>query len=1099
MDKKKLKADSVDELMEIVRAVQNGEDPDMNKIREEQRKKREEQILERRRKRSGGSADSAGPVRASGKGRKREEKDREEEQEEERKETAREPDDQKKGDAQEDAAKEEEQETEAAAEDFSWPQFDPRKMLAERNAKEDAKESAKPDEKEEPEPDDGAWEEEEEEEPEKEKSGHWKGFREFWNRSSDEGGVWDEDDEDDEPDEDEESEDDESDGEESRDGEKTREEIIREKEEEFDDDEFERFLNEDNTEAEFIKGRETAEALASKVAGLFGKLHRKAERPAAGKGKTAPKKEMWIDEFPDRADEEDSREEAGAGDPGRAPVFDRAQMRRMEQSLIERRRESEDSEDDFTYREMPEDREEREDRKKPEAGNRERYRASDEEDRKKPEAGNRERFRDPDEETRKERAGRSRPEPEQEAKGRRREPDPTEEKQDGKSRKEERTGRKTSGKERQNRSRSGGGRNQKGSRSTRKQPARRGAKTRLPDGVSGLLGEAKGRIQDGWHALNQRGIHKREMAMLLIVLLFIVLILFFTVTAIRNFFSQKQKSRNVTADAGLVITVEDEPKQWTSSYPVRLRISCRTGGISSVMINGTSCTPDENGMITLETGNWRLQAQVETDDGVKTARIEIPMLDGEAPVLDIKQEGDSISLSAADMRSQVEGIYYASEDPDQYPQLPLYKEYKEPIKYEKGLVYRFFAKDKAGNISTPVVTTLEDAESFTLGQTRMSLFPDETGSLSVEASPAGALLRNLEFKSTDTAVASVEKNGKITAVGEGTAEILVSADGMESQTCTVDVSTERSVLVSAIGDCTLGTDESFNASTSFNAFDAVNGHEYFFRNVKDIFEEDDVTFANFEGTLTDSTEREAKQFAFKGDPSYTEILKDGSVEVVTLANNHSKDYGEQSLEDTKEALKEAGIDYCIGDEIVIREVNGVKTAFIGIYVLDIGLEVQSQVAETIIKARQMGAQIVIVAFHWGSEKETVPDETQRSLAHTAIDRGADLVVGHHPHVLQGIELYNGKYIVYSLANFCFGGNSSPSDMDTIIFQQNFTVDQDGTVNSGEPAVIPCRISSESGYNNYQPTPVSGAEAERIIGRLNEYSREFGQTYTAALR
>ena len=91
--------------------------------------------------------------------------------------------------------------------------------------------------------------------------------------------------------------------------------------------------------------------------------------------------------------------------------------------------------------------------------------------------------------------------------------------------------------------------------------------------------------------------------------------------------------------------------------------------------------------------------------------------------------------------------------------------------------------------------------------------------------------------------------------------------------------------------------------------------------------------------------------------------------------------------------------------------------------------------------KKAGAQIIIVNFHWGIEKQYTPDENQKALAHLAIDEGADLVIGHHPHVLEGIEKYNGKYICYSLGNFCFGANRNPKDKDTMIFQQTFTLKQ----------------------------------------------------------
>ena len=119
-----------------------------------------------------------------------------------------------------------------------------------------------------------------------------------------------------------------------------------------------------------------------------------------------------------------------------------------------------------------------------------------------------------------------------------------------------------------------------------------------------------------------------------------------------------------------------------------------------------------------------------------------------------------------------------------------------------------------------------------------------------------------------------------------------------------------------------------------HAFWQTYGDSYFFENVRSILSEDDITFANFEGTLTTLDTRENKQYAFKGDPSYTDILLDGSIDSVTLANNHSSDYGAQSLTDTQQYLEEAGIDYCTGDKIIVKEVNGVKVGLIGIYVLD---------------------------------------------------------------------------------------------------------------------------------------------------------------------
>ena len=236
-----------------------------------------------------------------------------------------------------------------------------------------------------------------------------------------------------------------------------------------------------------------------------------------------------------------------------------------------------------------------------------------------------------------------------------------------------------------------------------------------------------------------------------------------------------------------------------------------------------------------------------------------------------------------------------------------------------------------------------------------------------------------------------------------------------------------------------------------------------------------------------STDRQEKTFAFKGDPKYTEILTAGSVEAANLANNHSKDYGEQSYTDTIQYLENAGLTTFGYDRVAVKEIKGIKVGLVGIYVLADGMGRQQQVIDNIQAVKDQGAQVVIVSFHWGTEKSNYPDETQKALAHTAVDSGADLVLGHHPHVLQGIETYKGKNIVYSLGNFCFGGNSAPSDMDSMIFQQTFTITENGVQADNVTNIIPCSISSEYGYNNYQPTPAEGEEAQRIQNKIEERS------------
>ena len=329
-----------------------------------------------------------------------------------------------------------------------------------------------------------------------------------------------------------------------------------------------------------------------------------------------------------------------------------------------------------------------------------------------------------------------------------------------------------------------------------------------------------------------------------------------------------------------------------------------------------------------------------------------------------------------------------------------------------------------------------------------------------------------------------------------------SSDSQNTDSSNATVSSPVSLTLSVVGDCTLGTDEPFDYDTSLNAYYENYGADYFLQNVKDIFSTDDLTIANFEGTLTDSDEREDKTFAFKAPASYASILTGGSVEAVNTANNHSHDYGEQSFDDTLAALDDAGIVHFGYDETAVMDVKGIKVGLVGIYELYDHLEREQQLKDNIAKVKADGAQLIVVIFHWGNETETVPDSNQTTLGRIAIDEGADLVCGHHPHVLQGIETYKGRNIVYSLGNFCFGGNSSPSDMDTMIYQQTFTIDADGVKKDNVTNIIPCSISSAAydGYNNYQPTPAEGDEATRILGKINERSSWIstaeGSTFTA---
>lgn len=316
-------------------------------------------------------------------------------------------------------------------------------------------------------------------------------------------------------------------------------------------------------------------------------------------------------------------------------------------------------------------------------------------------------------------------------------------------------------------------------------------------------------------------------------------------------------------------------------------------------------------------------------------------------------------------------------------------------------------------------------------------------------------------------------------------------DGMESviESETDTEGEPAEILLSFTGDCILGTDEFFAWDTGLPAYYNLYGPEYFLKNVRSIFEEDDLTIVNMEGTLTEETTRVDKQFAFKGDPEYVKILTSSSVEAANVANNHSHDYGEKSFQDTVQTLEENGIKTFGYDDVAVLEVKGIRVGMFGIYELDDHLERIPQVKQDIAKLKDQNVDIIVAVFHWSNELVTVPDENQVTLAHLAIDEGADVVVGHHPHVVQGIDEYKGKMIAYSLGNFCFGGNTHPTEMDTFIFQQKFILDGKRNITGSEYKVIPCLVSSETTYNNYQPTPLVGEEAKETMDKIEERSQE----------
>ncbi len=299
--------------------------------------------------------------------------------------------------------------------------------------------------------------------------------------------------------------------------------------------------------------------------------------------------------------------------------------------------------------------------------------------------------------------------------------------------------------------------------------------------------------------------------------------------------------------------------------------------------------------------------------------------------------------------------------------------------------------------------------------------------------------------------------------------------------------TARTITVTAAGDCTLGGSVHQDTYARFKRFVQKYGYDYFLANVRPLFEADDLTVVNLEGALTDVGKDRHGSYVFKGDPDYVNILTGSSVELCNVANNHSQDFGAAGLKRTAEVLEAAGVGCCGYSKVFRTTIKGVRITALGYLQWEID---KNKIVEA-VKRERPDCDLLIVNMHWGLEKHYEPVPAQKTYGHAIIDAGADLIIGTHPHVYGGIEKYKGKYIVYSLGNFCFGGNDNPSDKRALMFQQTFNVSETGEISDGGINVIPCSISCGSGKNDYRPTvmqPSDGVKLLRAMARYSNFSK-----------
>lgn len=305
------------------------------------------------------------------------------------------------------------------------------------------------------------------------------------------------------------------------------------------------------------------------------------------------------------------------------------------------------------------------------------------------------------------------------------------------------------------------------------------------------------------------------------------------------------------------------------------------------------------------------------------------------------------------------------------------------------------------------------------------------------------------------------------------------------------------ITITGTGDFTVGGDSRKSANIWDTELKKHDGdYQFCLANVRDILLADDLTIVNFEGTLTESTyipsSKKNNDFLFSAPPEYVSLLTENGIEAVSLENNHVLDHGTDVYIETQTHLTNAGVIWSGDGQVGVIEVKGIEIAMLSYLCIDRYDQLWNAVPADIRAAKEQ-YPIVIVNFHWGNELMYYPTDNQLKMGRLAVDAGANLVLGNHSHRIQPIECYKGVYICYSLGNFCFAGNSKPSDMTSMLFQTRFRIreGENGQEITNEGfIIIPIRISSRADKNDFTPTVLTKeSTVDSILNTLKENGRK----------
>lgn len=410
-----------------------------------------------------------------------------------------------------------------------------------------------------------------------------------------------------------------------------------------------------------------------------------------------------------------------------------------------------------------------------------------------------------------------------------------------------------------------------------------------------------------------------------------------------------------------------------------------------------------------------------------------------------------------------------------------------------------------------ILTCLVHAESDNNVNT---LTPSETGTVLIELpTPEKAtrtwLKNRTKEKKTPEPVFSIPTPAPTSTP----APVPVRTESYQASSNASSDSSQQELTLSFVGDCSIGDAlSSRKNNSSMTSCIRENGSSWLFSTVSDIFHADDFTFANLEVVLTDRAVPlyPLKSFNMIGKPEYAEILKLGGIDGVNTVNNHCIDFRYDGYEDTLSALEAYGIMH-FGSLNPTRtknryvtlgriEIKGVRIGLIGFtYPTNANLELISQDIQTL---RSEGCQIVIVSLHWGREEHGTPKASQFPYAKQILDAGADMIWGHHPHVLQPVYFYQGKPIFFSTGNFVFG-TIKALDPASGIFQLTWDIHDDGSVSLNRFHMVPTQIRHKK--LEYRPLVLTDPKEmqnclKHVVGNTDRYDcmrlpEEFTKTGT----